>query len=164
MNTERFKQELLPYHRKLFAVAFRLLENSEEAADVVQEAYLKLWEKHTELERISNLEAYSTTLVRHLCLDRLRSQAFHQARDWIELEHAPEPSDEEQNEIRERAIQVKHIISQLPDPQRQVVKLRDIQGCSFDEIAKLTGMQTNHIRVILSRARKRIREEFTKWN
>ena len=63
MDTESFKREFLPYHRKLYCVAYRLLENAADAEDLVQEAYLKLWDKREGLSVISNPEAFSVTLV-----------------------------------------------------------------------------------------------------
>ena len=67
MDAESFKKEFLPYHRKLYCVAYRLLENSADAEDIVQEAYLKLWDKREGLTVISNPEAFSVTLVKNIC-------------------------------------------------------------------------------------------------
>ena len=72
MDTESFKREFLPYHRKLYCVAYRLLENAADAEDLVQEAYLKLWDKREGLSVISNPEAFSVTLVKNMCFDLLR--------------------------------------------------------------------------------------------
>ena len=52
MDAESFKKEFLPYHRKLYCIAYRLLENAADAEDLVQEAYLKLWDKHWPLSVI----------------------------------------------------------------------------------------------------------------
>ncbi len=72
MDTAEFKQQFLPYHRKLYRVAFRLTGNPQEAEDMVQEAYLKLWNKRDELAGVLNTEAYCVTLVKNLCYDALR--------------------------------------------------------------------------------------------
>lgn len=71
MDAESFKNEFLPYHRKLYSVAYRLLENAADAEDLVQEAYLKLWDKREGLMVISNPEAFSVTLVKNMCFDLL---------------------------------------------------------------------------------------------
>lgn len=76
MDAESFKKEFLPYHRKLYRVAYRLLENSADAEDIVQEAYLKLWDKREGLTVISNPEAFSVTLVKNMCFDLLRSGKY----------------------------------------------------------------------------------------
>ena len=70
MDTESFKREFLPYHRKLYCVAYRLLENAADAEDLVQEAYLKLWDKREGLSVISNPEAFSVTLVKNRSEER----------------------------------------------------------------------------------------------
>ena len=72
MDAESFKNLFLPYHRKLYRVAFRLLEDVADAEDVVQEAYLKLWDKRDGLAVISNPEAFCVALVKNMCFDLLR--------------------------------------------------------------------------------------------
>ena len=85
MDAESFKKEFLPYHRKLYCIAYRLLENAADAEDLVQEAYLKLWDKREGLAIISNPEAFSVTLVKNMCFDLLRSGKYtlsRQAWSW----------------------------------------------------------------------------------
>ncbi len=72
MDAAEFKQQFLPYHRKLYRVAFRLTGNPQDAEDMVQEAYLKLWNKRDELADVLNTEAYCVTLIKNLCYDVLR--------------------------------------------------------------------------------------------
>ena len=72
MDAAEFKQHFLPYHRKLYRVAFRLTGNPQNAEDMVQEAYLKLWNKRDELADVLNTEAYCVTLIKNLCYDVLR--------------------------------------------------------------------------------------------
>ena len=140
MDTESFKREFLPYHRKLYCVAYRLLENAADAEDLVQEAYLKLWDKREGLSVISNPEAFSVTLVKNMCFDLLRSGKYVLSR------------------------QRKDIIAHLPEQQQRIINMRDIKGCSYEEIEQVTGLNSINVRVLLSRARKKIREEFNKWN
>lgn len=92
MDAESFKKEFLPYHHKLYCVAYRLLENAADAEDLVQEAYLKLWDKREGLTVISNPEAFSVTLVKNMCLDLLRSGKYVMSRQTVELTAVREPS------------------------------------------------------------------------
>ena len=78
MDAESFKKEFLPYHRKLYCIAYRLLENAADAEDLVQEAYLKLWDKREGLAIISNPEAFSVTLVKNMCFASFRKVYFEQ--------------------------------------------------------------------------------------
>ncbi|MGL4492572.1 MAG: sigma factor, partial [Tannerellaceae bacterium] len=73
MNADTFKKRLLPFHRKLYCIAFHYLEREDEAEDMVQEVYLKLWERKEDLEAIANIEAFAVKMIRNLCLDRIKS-------------------------------------------------------------------------------------------
>lgn len=164
MDAEHFKKEFLPFHRKLYHVAFRLLENEADAEDLVQEAYLKLWDKREGLTVISNPEAFSVTLVKNMCFDILRSGRNTLNRQMVELttlqEYIPTDTIDVMDEVR----QVRSIIAQLPEQQQRIVTLRDIKECSFEEIEHIMGLNSVNIRVLLSRARKKIREQFNKQN
>ena len=164
MDAESFKNEFLPYHRKLYCVAYRLLENAADAEDLVQEAYLKLWGKREGLTVISNPEAFSVTLVKNMCFDLLRSGKYVLSRQTVELTAAQDVSQSDNLEVRDEVRQVKDIIAHLPEQQQRIVNLRDVKGCSYEEIEQVTGLNSTNVRVLLSRARKRIREEFNKWN
>lgn len=163
MDAENFKREFLPFHRKLYCIAFRLLENTADAEDLVQEAYLKMWDKREGLTIISNPEAFSVTLVKNMCFDLLRSGKYALNRQSLELNEVYNVSQADNFEVRDEVRQVRSIIAQLPEQQRQIVTLRDVNGCSFEEIEQATGLNATNVRVLLSRGRKKIREEFNKW-
>lgn len=164
MDAESFKKEYLPFHRKLYGIAYRLLENEADAEDLVQEAYLKLWDKRERLTAISNPEAFSVTLVKNMCFDLLRSGQYVQKRQAVELTDIQDCSPPDSFEARDQARQVRSIIARLPEAQQKVVLLRDIKECSYEEIEHATGLSPVNIRVLLSRARKKIREQFNKLN
>ena len=157
MDAESFKKEFLPYHRKLYCIAYRLLENAADAEDLVQEAYLKLWDKREGLAIIS-------TLVKNMCFDLLRSGKYTLSRQSVELAEVHNVSQADNFEARDEAQQVRHIIAHLPVQQQKIVTLRDVKGCSYEEIEQVTGLNATNVRVLLSRARKKIREEFNKWS
>ena len=69
MDAAEFKQQFLPCHQKLYRTAYRLMGNSRDAEDMVQEAYLKLWNKRNELTEILNPEAYCVVFIKNLCYD-----------------------------------------------------------------------------------------------
>lgn len=164
MDAESFKKEYLPFHRKLYHVAFKLLENEADAEDMVQEAYLKLWDKRNGLTVISNPEAFSVTLVKNMCFDILRSGKYSQTKQTVELNTVREYSQADNLEAKDEVRQIRSIIARLPEQQKQVVTLRDVKECSYEEIEHITGLNSVNIRVLLSRARKRIREQFNKLN
>lgn len=164
MDAETFKKEYLPFHRKLYRIAYKLLENEADAEDLVQEAYLKLWDKRDGLPVISNPEAFSVTLVKNMCFDMLRSGKYSESRQTVELNNICDSSPADSYEIRDQARQIHSLIARLPEQQQKIVVLRDIKECSYQEIEHITGLSQVNIRVLLSRARKKIREQFNKLN
>ena len=164
MDAESFKKMFLPCHAKLYSVAYRLLENASDAEDVLQEAYLKLWSKRGELTVISNPEAFAVAMVKNMCFDLLRSGKYLSSRQHQPLSEAQNVLPAESSEARDDVQVVKRIIARLPVQQQLVVTLRDVKGCSYEEVERVTGLSSVNVRVLLSRARKKIREEFNKWN
>lgn len=163
MAEEDFKRQFLPLHPKLYRIAFSLTGNAEDAEDIIQEAYCKLWDKREELTVILNPEAFCVSLVRNMCLDLLRSASHRMARESLEEpavtdDFSPEATLIDQDRVRV----VNRLIEALPENQRQVIRLHGIDGCSPEEIKLITGLSAINIRVLLSRARKTVREKFEK--
>lgn len=163
MPASLFKQLLLPLYPRLQRVALRLLGNAEDAEDMVQEVYMKLWSKRDALPDVQDVEAYCVTLTKNMCIDRLRMAEADKA-DVDEVPTMLVATDdvEAQVERHDAVEQVKQIIETLPEHQQQVITLRDMEDCSFEEIAEQTGLTAVNIRMLLSRARRTIRERFKK--
>ena len=162
MDANDFKRRFLPYHQKLYRVAFRLMGNAQDAEDMVQETYLKLWKRREELPPdIGNMEAYCVTLTKNLCYDALRAAHIEEEeRTPEELNIAQDSDLFREVAARDEVNQVKRIIETLPRQQRQVILMRDVNDCSMQEIEQATGLSAINIRVLLSRTRKKIREQF----
>lgn len=163
MDAEEFKQRFLPLHPQLYRAAYALMQNAEDAEDIVQEAYLKLWDKRDTLDIHTNPAAYCTTLVRHLALDQLQTK--HYTAETSLPDNPAYLSDwntEQRLEARDQWMHLKQLIAHLPATQRTVLWLRDVQECSMEEIARSTGLTDVNIRSILSRTRKKIREQFNR--
>lgn len=161
MDAEEFKQRFLPLHTQLYRTAFRLMGNAMDAEDMVQEAYLKLWERRNDLGHVANMEAYCTSLIRHICIDAFRRKRPEE--DSPPPEEFPLTDNEDAATALERqdeAEQLTSLINRLPEGQRTVMTLHDVEGCSYEEIEEATGFTAVNIRVMLSRARKKIREQF----
>ena len=166
MDANEFKRRFLPCHPKLYRVAFRLMGNAQDAEDMVQETYLRLWKKREELPPdIGSMEAYSVAIIRNLCLDALKTPQMEQEDCPIgEMSMAQEGSLMREVELKDEASIVQRIIGALPEQQRQIVKMRDVDDCPYEEIEQATGLSTVNVRVLLSRARKKIREQFNAIN
>ncbi|ANR72175.1 RNA polymerase sigma factor [Prevotella scopos JCM 17725] len=160
MQASDFKQLFLPCHRKLFSVAYRLMSNTQAAEDMVQETFLKLWMQRDKIERIDNPEAYSITVLRRLFYDRMRTEHLQEVdKDVGSLQVTSSQNISRQLEAADEYQRVRQLISHLPEPQGRIMLMRDVEDRSFEEISIETGLTEVNIRSILSRARKKIREQ-----
>jgi RNA polymerase sigma-70 factor (ECF subfamily) len=158
MTTEEFKSRLLPAKNKLYRFAFSLLSNREEAEDAVQEVYLKMWDMRNDLGQYKSTEALMMTITRNHCLDKLKvkkNKAYS-----LNTEYNKSTTDDVQKKTEQSDLiqKVKMVMQKLPEQQRTIVHLRDVEGYDYDEILKITGYEMNYVRVNLSRGRKKIRE------
>ena len=160
MQASDFKQLFLPCHRKLFSVAYRLMSNAQAAEDMVQETFLKLWMQRDKIERIDNPEAYSITVLRRLFYDRMRTGHLQEVdKDVGSLQVTSSQNISRQLEAADEYQRVRLLISHLPEPQGRIMLMRDVEDRSFEEISIETGFSEVNVRSILSRARKKIREQ-----
>lgn len=164
MDAASFKQQVLPVHRKLYNIAWRITGHADQAEDVVQETFVKLWNMRDKLHEVQNIESFAVTVTKNLCLDRLRARhtvSIEEHRTVFTLQSA-DSSPLCYAEEGDAAGHMQKLIEALPEQQRTVVLLRDVEEYSFEEIEQLTGLTSVNIRVILSRARKTLREQYVK--
>src|SRR5699024_1801851 len=165
MTKDEFKTRVLPVKDKIFRLAFALLKSRSRAKDAVQDVYLKLWNMRRKLPKYNSVEALAITITKNTCLDTLRSyRNRNQNKCGIEkmtiLDDRNNPVQE--IEQKERFKQVHDNIKGLPDQQRLILHLREIEQYTYDEIEEITDMSRNNIRVTLSRGRKKVKEEYQK--
>jgi len=162
MNQKEFLQVITPFKDKVFRMAKRLLVSTEEAEDATQEVLLKLWNKNESLAAYSSVEAFAMTITKNYCLDQLKSKRAGN----LQIVHSNytdrQPSLQQQVEDTDSLSWVEKVINDLPEQQRLIIQMRDIEQYEFAEIAKILEMNETAIRVALSRARKTIREIMTK--
>jgi RNA polymerase sigma factor (sigma-70 family) len=162
MNQNEFVLLITPFRDKVFRLAKRLLVSTEEAEDATQEVLVKLWHKNEGLKGYGSVEAFAMTITKNYCLDQLKSKRATN----LSIVHTNytdrEPSLQQKLEDNDSLNWVEKIINQLPEQQRLIIQMRDIEQYEFEEIAKILDMNETAIRVALSRARKTIRESMTK--
>jgi RNA polymerase sigma-70 factor (ECF subfamily) len=159
MHQSEFLNVVMPFKDKLYRLAKRLLVSREEAEDATQEILLKLWSKNDSIGDYKNVEAFAMTMTKNFCLDRLKSK---QAGN-LKLVHSNYQEKgsllQKQIEAKDSVNWVQKIMEELPEQQKLVLQLRDVEEYDFDEIGEMLDMQPTAIRVALSRARKTIREK-----
>ena len=139
------------------ARARNLLGDPEEAQDALQDAFCKLWRRHEDIESESQAEGLSTLAVRNVCIDMVRKrrpQADESIESLAETIEDTDPTDH--SELLGKVESA--ISSQLTKRERQILYMRDREGAEIAEIAEIFGLTEANVRLILSRARKKVRE------
>lgn len=162
MTQTEFLHTVLPFKDKVFRLAKRLLVSREEAEDATQEVLLKLWNNKSKMETYKNVEAFSMTMTKNFCLDKLKSKQAQNLKIVHSNYQDHNVALQKQLETNDSLSHVERLIEGLPEQQKMVIQLRDIEQYEFHEIEEMLGIKAATIRVALSRARKTIREQLIK--
>ncbi|HEY5687685.1 MAG TPA: RNA polymerase sigma factor [Yeosuana sp.] len=161
MTQTEFLNIVMPFKDKVFRLAKRLLVSTEEAEDATQEVLIKLWNNQSKLEEFKNVEAFSMTMTKNFCLDKLKSKQAQNLKIVHSNYQDHNISLQKDIENKDSLDWVGRIIADLPEQQKMVIQLRDIEQYELDEISDMLDMNNTAVRVALSRARKTIREKLT---
>lgn len=161
MQEINFRDDILPLKDKIFRVALRITLNAAEAEDIVQDTMLRVWNRRDEWPRLGSIEAYCMVVARNLAIDRSEkkdNQNVDLPPDVGEPSLSPGPYDLLEN--KERMEIIHRLINELPEKQRMIMHLRDIEGKSYKEIANILGLPEEQIKVYLFRARQRVKQKY----
>lgn len=153
MTSEEFIRVYLPLGSGLYRVAFRLLGSREEAEDAVQDLYIRLWNTPGSQDRVNNPQAWCLTVLRNLCIDRLRTRAGQ--KEVPVYENIP---GEEMPERSDRLERVLEVIRTLSPKNRELLRLRLVEGLSFVEISRMTGLGETALRVAFHRLKNKLKK------
>ena len=163
MKKISFRTDVLPLKNELFRVALRITLNREDAEDVVQETMIRVWNKREQWEQIESIEAFCTTICRNLARDKTKRASNQDASLDDEGHDAPDHSyganPEEQAVQRDKVERVRTLMNHLPEKQRTIIQLRDIEGKSYQEIANTLSISESDVKVTLFRARQAMKEK-----
>ena len=162
MKQSEFLNMVMPFKDKVFRFSKRLLVSTEEAEDATQELFLKLWKNRDKISSYKNVEAFAMTMTKNYCFDRLKSK---QAGN-LSLVHSNYRENgtslDKKTELSDSVSIVHQLIAKLPEQQRMIIQLRDVEQYEYEEIGKMLDLKQTAVRVALSRARKTIREQLIK--
>lgn len=165
MNIKKFENIVLPLKDKLFRLALSIARNKEDAEDIVQDAMLKVWNKQDSLEHVENLEGYCMRSVRNIALDKI---SLTDNRHLDLSEPSFEESDTEQPdkafEKQDQLNLIHQLINHLPEKQKTIMQLREIEEFNYKEIAKIMEMTEDQVKITLFRARQKVKEYFKRIN
>jgi len=159
MSIEVFKQHILPMKDKLFRLAFRLLQHVQEAEDSVQDVMAGVWARREQWGEWKSIEAYCMTATRNNCLDRLRRRrAVPVAEDRASEVSSPDRNPYEKIMDKQLIQRIRQCMDALPENQQQVVRLREMEGFTYNEIAEVLEMTLDQVKINLFRGRNAIRK------
>lgn len=162
MKQTEFLNVVMPLKDKLYRLAKRLLVSREEAEDATQEVLMKLWSKRENMGEYKSIEAFAMTMTKNFCLDRLKSKQAGNLK-LVHSNFTDESSSlQRQLEAEDSVGWMEKIMKGLPEQQKLVLQLRDVEQYEFGEICELLDMKPTAVRVTLSRARKTVRDELIK--
>jgi RNA polymerase sigma-70 factor (ECF subfamily) len=161
MTEQAFIDEVLPHQDKIYRLARNYLCDAD-SQDVVQETMIRLWQKRHELPGYRSIQALAIVIARNMCLDKVKAKSYQNSSLNNIAEPATTQTPARALETKDEAALAHSLISRLPEQQRTIVHLRDVEGLEYEEIAAVVKMNVNTIRVNLSRARKTLREAIIK--
>lgn len=153
-----FKKIWLPLADRFYRVAYHLLESRPDAEDAVQELYLKILSMHAKLVYVRDPAAYGITLLKNICIDRIRRRESRRAEQLEEFIAADTSGPEKQMAEKDTLSRVMKEMERLPEKQAKVLRMRAVEGLEYDEIARRTGLSQVNIRVLISIARKTLKK------
>ncbi len=152
----------MPFKDKIYRFAKRYLISKDSAEDATQDIYLKLWNLRNKLNSYNNVEAFAMTMTRNHCLDILKLKSSSNLKIIHNNYKDSSQNLDKQIEVSDSVSIIHKLINNLPEKQRLIIQLRDVEQYSFEEIGKILEIKPTAIRVALSRARKTIREQLLK--
>jgi len=161
MDAREFKQRFMPHYRLLYRVAYHLTGNEQDAEDLLQDLYLKLWQKRDDLPDETINDAYLATMMRNLFVDQRRLKHVDAS---AELKNEDGPPDERsldrQIDARDEVRQMEGLINELSERDAKIIQMHLVEDCSYEEIERDTGLSQGNIRIIVMRTKKKLKQQF----
>ncbi len=165
MSQDKMKALDLPFKDKLYRFALNIVGNTFDAEDIMQELMIKIWNRMDQFKEIDNKEAWCMTVTRNMAIDKTRNKkvASLDISDYHHLRDSDITQDKKM-ENDERFGNIMSLVNQLPEKQKMIIHLRDVEGYTYQEIADMTETTLDFVKVSLHRARKTLKEQLLKRN
>ena len=161
MQEISFRDDILPLKDKLFRLALRITFDRAEAENVVQDTMIRVWNKREEWTQFGSIEAYCLTVAKNLAIDRSQKKEAQNVELTPEMEEESEISGPYDQLVNNERMSIIHrLINELPEKQRLIMQLRDIEGESYKEIAKILNLTEEQVKVNLFRARQKVKQRY----
>lgn len=161
MQEISFRTHILPLKDKLYRLALRITMDCAEAEDVVQDTMLRVWNRREEWATLESVEAYCLTVARNLAIDRSQKMENRNVELTVEVHEMADRQTPFDQLARDEQMQLIHrLVNELPEKQRTIVQLRDVEGKGYKEIAAILQITEEQVKVNLFRARQKIKQRY----
>lgn len=161
MQEISFRNDILPLKDKLFRLALRITLDRAEAEDVVQDTMIKVWNKRDEWSQFESVEAYCLTVAKNLAIDRSQKKEAQNVELTPEMEEANDVNSPHESLIFDEKMAIIHrLVNELPEKQKLIMQLRDIEGESYKKIASILNLTEEQVKVNLFRARQKVKQRY----
>lgn len=163
-DTAAFEQLVTPHEEMLWRLCWRMMGNTEDARDALQETMVKAWRSLAGYRADAALSTWLYRVAVSCCTDLQRKRKLRQASSVEALHDAgfdppdPAPGPETQLEQRDRREQVRRALAMLPEDQRTVLVLTAVEGRSYEETAAILGVAMGTVKSRCNRARAKLAE------
>lgn len=162
MHEIDFRNDILPLKDKLFRLALKITFDRAEAEDIVQDTMMRVWSKREEWSQFESIEAYCMVVARNLAIDRSQKKETQNIGITPDMEIVSVASGPYDKLISKEQMELIHqLMNELPEKQRLIMHMRDIEGASYKDIAKILELTEEQVKVNLFRARQKIKEKYT---
>ena len=155
MDQETFKKNIFSLKDEMYRFAKRFVSSVDEAEDVVQDLMMKFWQKREELLQYENVRAFALRCVKNECLNRLKHHDVKMNFAAVQISNV----DYYKNDVNNLKDHILKFISHLPEKQKMVIHLKDVEEYEVSEIAEVMEMEENAVRANLMRARQKVKEQ-----
>lgn len=161
MDAREFKQRYLPHYKLLYRVGYHLTGNAQDAEDLLQDLYLKLWQKRDSLPEEAMEQAYLVAMMRNLFVDKRRLKRLDASAELKSEDGPPdERSLEREIDAKDEARKMEGLIGELPEREAEIIKMHMMEDRSYEEIEQDTGLSQGNIRIIVMRTKKKLKQQF----
>lgn len=159
MKTAEYTSLIESIKDTAYRLALRIVGDSSLAEDILQDVYERVWRARDTVLQSEHPRAYVCRIAHNLAIDRVRERGRERG---IEIDSHGAMDGNRETDLSDMASLTRQIIASLPPKQQLIMYMRDVEGYEFDEIATIAECDETSVRMNLSRARKRVREELIK--
>ncbi|MCD8297309.1 MAG: sigma-70 family RNA polymerase sigma factor [Prevotella sp.] len=166
MKNISFRNDVLPLKNMLYRIALRITLSKEDAEDIVQDTLIRIWNRRDDWQDIASIEAFSITVCRNMSLDKLKKAGKVNVLFGVTDDDAADPASDpfERMHHKDRIEIVRRIVDSLPEKQRICMQLRDFEGKSYRDIAKILAITEEQVKVNIYRARQTVKKKYLEYD